>query len=291
MRPIVLFGLLVLSACQPRGPKAEAPGANASAPILQLGLLEGEEPNDYGVSLAWNGDVVPSTWFVHRREIGNEPVEVAKLPGDQVGFTDGEVEAGKTYEYVLGYTEQGDFKIRGRAELRIPTDHVVTGRLGWEEIPASHRIFFRGTIEASTFRPELKIIANEIIAEDAVFEFTSFLRGASVEKLTIAAPRARGHLKIIAKGLPGRSGFRKGRLFPEEMQPLNGADSAIVHVETYSETGFSVEVQREPGKGGKWFEETRTPGALDGELRPFCVRQNSEEFGDCQSFPHLMEKK
>jgi hypothetical protein len=288
MRALMFSIGLALCACQPRGPKAELP-AVPGAPF-HLQIVEGDEPNDYGVSLTWNSEVKPATWFVHRRESGNEPVEVAKLAGEQVAFTDGEVEAGKLYEYVLGYTEQGDFRIRGRAEVKIPTDYIATGRLVPSDIPVANRIFFRGTVEASAIGSELKFVANEIVSEDAILEFTSYFRGASVERLTIAAPRARGHLKIVANGLPGRAGHRKRFSFPEEIQPTNGADSALVYVETQSDRGFSVDVQRTPGKGGKWFEEPRTPGASDGQLRSFCVRQNKEEFGHCQEFPFLLKQ-
>ena len=293
MRIFSLIFILALSACQQRGEEPTSPPLSESSPpgeVFTSSILQGEDPNDYQVSLEWNEEVVPVTWYLKRGEKEHELEQIAMLDGTQFEFVDSEVQPGKTYHYLLGFTLQGDFIIREKLSIEVPRDVVATRFINKLNFTNVNRVFFKGKSQYC-HHPDLTIVANEVIAEDAVLRYVGYSRTDPVNTLTIVAKKAHGHLKIVADGVHGSTGFRKASYMPQERKPRDGAHSPGVHVEVGIDQRFSVDVERSPGKGGEWFQEPQTPGGKDGELRPFCIRLAGREFGDCSSYPILLKEE
>lgn len=289
MQTLIIILVFLLSACQQRG-KELSPSSPSDNPVFTGHILQGEDANDYRVALEWNNDVKPVTWYLKRGEKEHELQQIAMLDGDQFDFVDEEAIPGKAYHYLLGYTENGDFIIRGRFIIEVPRDVVADRVISKKNFRNVNRVFFKGH-SLSDSGSGLTIRANEVIAKDAVLRHVSYSRSEPGEPLTIIAKRAHGHLKIVAYGRSGNSGFRKADWLPEEIKPGDGSHTPRVHVEVLHDEGFSVDVERRRGSGGEWHGEPQTPGGKDGELRPFCIRQAGQMFGDCASFPILLKKE
>jgi len=300
--------LTLLCSCQQRtntpSPSQEPhrPNENVeeSAPPFEATILQGERYNDYSVKLSWNTEIKAPTWYVYKAKKGEKPAEFAILKGNIFEFTDKTVRPGYSYEYLLAYTENGDFAVYDRKTITVPKDHQFW-RSGWigesYKYNGINRLFFTKNAAPHIGEDNFAIEVNEIVSDGGTLK--TFRKGAVAGPqklgernptglLHIKAKRGRGFLKVIARGYQGFKGAR----YDEEyfrLDGTHGGNTPNVLIEIEEESPIDFDIQRIPGPGGKPIENGR-PGE-DGNITPYCIRIGSSSFGDCHHFSSYLKKE
>ena len=114
IRSILLITVLVtITECNPRHPINDDYNSRHSINdvTLSAAIAADPTPNKYRVDLTWTSHGEPLSWDLSREDGSSVPLHLATLEGKQLGFTDDQVEAGKSYRYVLGAMEGSGYRV------------------------------------------------------------------------------------------------------------------------------------------------------------------------------------
>ena len=193
----------------------EAPFQPGTGPLRLTAVASGlERPHQYSVDLQWkSGEQEPSVFYIVKRSDWNEG---RVIPPGQSFYKDIHVTEDQEYLYQVQMLNGSKNLSTDWVKIKIPRDKVFssesTVQIG--ELTEFHRIFILNQARLSWQGEELKIKADEIISEQAVFEaFSPENKNAPVGQpgkhgglLKIHARKLRGTLLIRGDGQNGGPG-------------------------------------------------------------------------------------